>query len=351
MLRVATLNMNTGHGARSGFRDPVDRPDLEENLAAIADLLAAEAPDVVCLQEVDIDWRGTCRVDQARWIADRARYPFVHFCAHHASPLPQIAQALLRTRDVVFTRNCGTAILSRLPFLERYQYSFGQTFTSSPFVNYFARLLNESKGYTFVVVEMHGARVGVMNVHLLNDIVFEILRAVGKQVRGEIFARAWQVEKLIEHVREGVERGLSIVVAGDFNSVPREDALDHLHSRNGDPDDYRRDVSMYLMREAKLLETIPQLTGSGTPQTIKPYHTYPAIAPDRTLDYVFATRPLSFHSYRVSPRLVSDHLAVVAVLGLAEEIDRAVESRSEPLHPHKSLVAPPGPLLPPAGAR
>lgn len=329
MLRLATLNMNTGHGARRGFRDVIDRRALEDNLASIADLLAAEAPDVACLQEVDVDWRGTCRVNQARWIAARAGYPFVHACAHHATPLPRFAHALFHERDVVFTRNCGTAILSRRPFVETYHYTFGQTLTSSPMLNYFAKLLNESKGYTFVVVEVLGVRVGVMNVHLLNDIVFEILRAVGKQVRGEIFARAWQVEKLIEHVRECVERGLSMIVAGDFNSVPREDALHHLHSRNGDPDDYRRDVSMYLMREAKLLQTIPQLSGNGTPQTIKPFHTYPAIAPDRTLDYIFATRPLSIRSYRVVPRLVSDHLAVVAELGLAGKTEREVERPGE----------------------
>ncbi|HXX67510.1 MAG TPA: endonuclease/exonuclease/phosphatase family protein [Polyangiaceae bacterium] len=207
MIGLATLNMNTGHGARSGFRDVVDRAALEENMAAVADVLAEKAPEVACLQEVDIEWRGTCRVNQAHWIAARAGYPFVHFCAHHASPLPGFARALLRKRDVVLTRNCGTAILSRRPFRETYQYTFGQTLTSSPALNYFAKLLNESKGYTFVVVEVRGARVGIMNVHLLNDIVFEILRALGRQVRGEIFARAWQVEKLIEHVRECVERG------------------------------------------------------------------------------------------------------------------------------------------------
>jgi endonuclease/exonuclease/phosphatase family metal-dependent hydrolase len=314
MLRLATLNVNTGHGPRRNFRDVIGRRDLEDNLAAIADLLVEEEPDVVCLQEVDFDWRGTCRIDQARWIAERAGYPFVHAFAHHASPLPQLVRRIVPRDDVLFTRDCGTAILSRRPFLETYQYTFGQTLTGSPLVNHFAKLLNESKGYTFVVVEVDGARVGIINVHLLNDIVFEILRVVGRQVRGEIFARAWQVEKLIEHVREGLERGLSIIVAGDFNSVPREDVLHHLHSRQGDPDDYRRDVSMVLMREAKLLETIPQLFGAGTSEAIVPYHTYPAVDPDRTLDYVFATHRLAFHSYRVVPRLVSDHLAVIAEL-------------------------------------
>jgi endonuclease/exonuclease/phosphatase family metal-dependent hydrolase len=195
-------------------------------------------------------------------------------------------------------------------------------------VNYFAKLLNESKGYTFVSVEVDGKRVGIINVHLLNDIVFEILRVVGRQVRGEIFARAWQVEKLIEHVRERLEQGLPMIVAGDFNSVPREDTLQHLHSRNGDPDDYRRDVSMVLIREANVLHTIPQLFGAGTAETIEPFHTYPAIDPDRTLDYVFATPPLAIRSYRVVPQPVSDHLAVVAEIAVTESVQPSVRRRA-----------------------
>ena len=324
MLKIVTLNMNTGHGPRGNFRQPIGKRELEENLESIAAMLEAESPDVVCLQEVDFDWRGTHRIDQAKWIAKRAGFPFVHGCAHHKSPLPHVVQRFLGN-DVLFTRDCGTAILSRRPILETRQYTFGQTLTPSSRLNYFARLLNESKGYTFAKVEVDGVNVGIINVHLLNDIVFEILHAVGKQVRGEIFARAWQIEKLLEHVREHVAGGTPIIVAGDFNSVPREDVLDHLHSRNGDPDDYRRDVSMVLVREAKLLATIPELFGQGNAATIEPFHTYPAVDPDRTLDYVFATSAFSFLSYRVVSAPVSDHLGVVAELALRDEAIARVE--------------------------
>lgn len=226
VLTVGSLNINTGHGPDGEFRQLLDRAAVEANLASVIDLLVDEAPDVVCLQEVDFWWRGTCELDQARWIADRAGYPHVHGCAHHRSPLPKALRRMLGRREVIFTRNCGTAILSRLPILRTDEYTFGQTLTAHPVVNHFAQLLNESKGYTFVEVEACGDRVGIVNVHLLNDIVFEIFRAIGRQVRGEIFARAWQVEKLLEHVRERHQSGLPMIVAGDFNSVPREDALE-----------------------------------------------------------------------------------------------------------------------------
>jgi endonuclease/exonuclease/phosphatase family metal-dependent hydrolase len=314
VLRVGTLNINTGHGPHGELRELLDRKTVEANLDRIAQLLASEALDVVCLQEVDFDWWGTGRIDQAEWLADRAGFDHVHSFAHHRSVLPRALRDLVRTKDIIFTRDCGTAILSRLPIVRTHEYTFGQTLTANPIVNHFARLLNESKGYTLAEIDALGARVGIVDVHLLNDIVYEIFRAVGRQVRGEIFARAWQIQKLLEHVREHHEAGLPMIVAGDFNSVPREDTLHHVQSGAGDPDDYRRDISMILLREAELVETIPELFGMGTAATIRPFHTYPATHPDRTLDYVFATPELAFGSYRVVPVAVSDHRLVVAEL-------------------------------------
>jgi len=70
------------------------------------------------------------------------------------------------------------------------------------------------------------------------------------------------------------------------------------------------------------LATLNMNTGhgarQGTPETIEPYHTYPAVDPDRTLDYVFVTRPLSLRAYRVVPRPLSDHLAVMAEIAVED---------------------------------
>jgi endonuclease/exonuclease/phosphatase family metal-dependent hydrolase len=328
VISIATLNINTGHGARGEFRERLDRGTLERNLGRIADLLTTESPDIVCLQEVDFRWRGTNDIDEATWLANRAGYRYVHSCAHHRSPLPDFVRRFWPSREVVWNRDCGTAILSRIPFTATHEYTFGQTLTSNPIANHFAGLLNESKGYTFVEVEVEGRPIGIINVHLLNDIVYEILRAVGRQVRGEIFARAWQVEKLIEHVKERHASGVAMIVAGDFNSVPREDRLHHVDSDNGDPDDYRRDITMVLMRESKVLETIPALFGLGSRETIREFHTYPAIDPDRTLDYIFASPEFAFSTYKVPRRIVSDHKMVFATLELRTEA--ATKSDEQP---------------------
>ncbi len=315
-LKVLTLNVNTGHGPRGDFWQRVGRREILENLDAIGQVIRDSGADVACLQEVDIRWQRTQSIDQAAFIAERSGMPHSFSHLHLRSPIPSFIRDLTDFPDnVVLNRDLATVILSRYPLFNPRNYDFGQSFRHNRGVNYFARLMNEAKGYTFAEVDPGGGAVAIMNVHLLNDIVYQVLRYLGKQVRGQTFERAWQAEKLLEHAGEHLARGTSeLVVAGDFNTVPRESQLRFDQSRNGDPDDYRRDMTMYLIRESGLLRTVPELFGSGDPGSIRPYHTYPAVEPDRTLDYIFVSRGLGIADYRVMGTPVSDHLAVVATL-------------------------------------
>ncbi len=318
-LKVLTLNINTGHGPQGNFWQRIGRRELLENLDAIASVIRSSDADVACIQEADLRWHRTHSVDQAGFIASRSRLPYLFRHGHLSSPIPAFLRDATSFPDnVVVNRDTGTAILSRYQIFNTRKYDFGQSFTRSRMVNYAAKLLNEAKGYTFAELDAGGARIAVMNAHLLNDIVYQVLRYLGKQVRGETFGRAWQAEKLLEHAKEHLEGiGSPLVVAGDFNTVPRESRLQFQQSRNGDPDDYRRDITMHLIRESGILRTIPELFGQGDPASIARYHTYPSVEPDRTLDYVFISRQLEFLDYRVIGTPVSDHLAVVATIEAA----------------------------------
>ncbi len=318
-LRIVTLNANTGHGPRGDFWQSVGREKLLENLEAIGTLIRKADADVACLQEVDVRWQRTQSMDQAAFIGSRSGLPYSYSHMHLRSPIPSFLRDISGFPDnVVLNRDLATVILSRYPLFNTRHYDFGQSLTRNRGVNYFARLMNEAKGYTFAELDPGGGSVAVMNVHLLNDIVYQILRYLGRQVRGETFGRAWQAEKLLEHAGEHLQKEASpLIVAGDFNTVPRESQLQFKQSRNGDPDDYRRDITMYLVRESGLLRTIPELFGGGEPESIRPYHTYPAVEPDRTLDYIFVSGGLSFREYRVIGEPVSDHLAVVAEIETA----------------------------------
>jgi endonuclease/exonuclease/phosphatase family metal-dependent hydrolase len=216
--------------------------------------------------------------------------------------------------DIIVNRDCGTAILSAYPLSETDSYDFGQSYRRDPKINYIARLLNECKGFTYGEIEIEGKKVGIFSVHLLNDIVYQILRYLGRTIRGEIFARVWQVEKLLEKIREKIDESeCPMIVAGDFNSVPRNSKLlDYTYTDAGDPDNYRRDMTMYLIKESGLIRTIPTLFGEGKADEIEALHTYPGHSPDRTLDYIFVSEGLGFEDYRIIRRPVSDHRAVEA---------------------------------------
>ncbi len=315
-LRVMTLNINTGHGPHGDFREDIAYKHLVNLLDDVAAQIEDSDADVVCLQEVDFRWARTHSINQAEYLRKKTGYPYLHGHAHHHSVLPDRLRELIRLPiSTVFNRDTGTAILSRHPFKSVRHYNFGQSFSrrGNPTVNYWARLLNESKGYSFVEVEIDGQRLGVLSLHLLNDIIFQILDTFGRTVRGETFTRVWQVEKLLEHVEEWTGRGgLPLVVAGDFNTVPREGQLHFSNSKRGDPDDYRRDMTTVLLRESGLLRTVSELSGEGQAQDLRQYFTYPAVMPDRVLDYVFVTEPLQIKDLHVLAHPVSDHLAVQA---------------------------------------
>jgi endonuclease/exonuclease/phosphatase family metal-dependent hydrolase len=280
-----------------------------ENLRSIAGL--TKDADILFLQEADVRWDGTSRINQALEIAEMTGFGF-HFCHPHLrSPVPRVFDAI-KSENVIMNRDLGTAILSRYPIVERKAHDFGQSF-QNPLLRYCARVLNEFKGYTYAAIETPIGRIGAVSVHLINDLVFTITDFLGRGIHGQSLQRIRQVRRLVELIAES---SIPMRIGGDLNMVPRESKLHFLDSRKGDRDDYRIALGMYLLREAGRIATIPELFGNGTPERISRYHTYPSIEPDRTLDYIFATREFEFEDYRVLPELVSDHRAVMARLRL-----------------------------------
>ncbi len=84
-LRVASYNIKSG---------------AQTSLAEVGDAIVAIAPDVLALQEVNVDLNGPADADQPRVLAGRLGYPFVY------------AAALCRG----LTHTYGIALISRFPF-------------------------------------------------------------------------------------------------------------------------------------------------------------------------------------------------------------------------------------------
>ena len=177
MVRILTYNVHRCVGA-----------DRRLDVARVAEVIAAQAPDIVALQELDVGRARTGGVDQAHRLAQRLGMAF-HFNAAFQ----------------VEEERYGDAILTTLP--ER-------LVKSGPIPTHprFSRL--EPRGALWVAVRIGSAELNVINTHL---------GLVPREQRGQATALAgddWL----------GAAKG-PLVLVGDLNATPRAGAYRTLAAR------------------------------------------------------------------------------------------------------------------------
>lgn len=232
----------------------------------IAEVIASAEPDVVALQELDRNRARTGGVDQAQVIADALGM------SHRFYPAIQVMDE--GYGDAILTAHpCTLVKAGHLP-LPRW------------------RAFTEPRGALWVSVDIDGAAIQVINTHL------GLLEAVRlPQIEG-LLGPDW-----LDHpcCRE------PIVLAGDFNAVPR--------SRT-----YRR-LTAHL-RDAH--------TSLGISRH-KP--TFPSHAPVLRLDHVFVSRSLTVLKVETirTPlaRIASDHLPLLVDFGVVACEQRALASSTD----------------------
>ena len=129
MVRLLTYNVHRCIGA-----------DRVLDVARIADVIAAQAPDIVALQELDVGRARTGGVDQAHQIAQRLGMAF-HF------------HAALKVEEELY----GDAILTALP--ER-------LVRAGPIPGHPRLSRLEPRGALWVAIEVAGVTLHVINTHL-----------------------------------------------------------------------------------------------------------------------------------------------------------------------------------------
>lgn len=161
-LRVMTYNVHVGIGM-----------DKKLDLKRIADVINAERPDLVALQEVDRGVERTQRVDQIKELARLTKmdYAFAHNINYQGGQY-------------------GVAVLSRTPILSidhrRYQHLREA----------------ERRGFIRVEVEFKGQRLHFVNTHLDYQHADNRLYEAGQMLAAL------------------PPKGLPVIVAGDFNDEP-----------------------------------------------------------------------------------------------------------------------------------
>jgi endonuclease/exonuclease/phosphatase family metal-dependent hydrolase len=242
-LRIMTYNV---HGCRG-----MDGKFAPQRIARV---IAAEEPDVVCLQELDQERARSGGVNQAQVIADRLQADY-HF--HAAAELD----------DGRF----GNAVISRHPL----RFLAAQPLPSAPRAKSVLNL--EDRGALSVALSVDEVEIRIVNTHL------SILAA----------ERRLQIEGLLGSGLLGEEEGDGpLLLAGDFNASPRSWTVRRLESR--------------------LRSVVPEDTNE------RALRTWSGRTPLRRIDHIlvsdhFDARNVYVPRTRLS-RVASDHLPLVVDL-------------------------------------
>ena len=261
-VRVMTYNIHHGTGnidcttPRPEPGQPPN-PDCGLDLEAIADVIRAEAPDVVGLQEVDRFWARSGGVDQPALLAKSLG---MHYC--YGANLTHEPD-----RHATVPHEYGTAILSRFPILDC--------------TNAFLPRGNpgtEQRGLLSALINVRGVPLRFHNTHLHT-------RFADRRV---------QIQEIVRLIGTPTH---PTVLVGDLNARPSESTMSPLYS---------------AFKDAWL-----EGGDGGDGHT---YPADPVADPNRRIDYVFVSDAVDVSRAEVAvtplTRLASDHYPLVAVLML-----------------------------------
>jgi len=241
VLRVMTYNIRSGN----------------DDLSKTASAIAAESPDIVALQEVDVHWAPRSKfADQATELGGRLHMQ-VSFA--HIYDLPPANPADPR-------REFGVAILSNYPVSSSINHAITRLSTQET-----NPVPAAMPGFLETRIEVRGTTVRVFDTHL--------------DYRSDSRVREQQVRDMLTFIG-GAET--PTILMGDLNASPDAHEIQALRNR--------------------LDDAWPDRDGSG--------FTYPAEAPVKRIDAVLVSGHFRVRSAKVPVTLASDHRPVVAELEL-----------------------------------
>ncbi len=200
-LRVVTWNIkHAGGRIRFFYECPGDRvvmqrEEVVSNLRGIAEAITELDPDILLLQEVDVDARRTAGVDQLQWLLDHTPLSHgVYASQWRANYIP---------RHGIGRMDSGNAILSHWPIREATRLALPLISTQNFLVQYFYLKRNILKAR----LEIPGfGSLHVLNTHLA--------------AFSQDGTRGRQLAELEEEMRALDEEGHRFVAGGDLNLLP-----------------------------------------------------------------------------------------------------------------------------------
>ena len=182
-LRVASYNIAHGRGLVDSNWDGGSSVERLRRLDEIADLLREMDADIVILNEVDFESSWSHSVNQARYLAEHAGYPY------------WVEQRNYDFRILTWTWRFGNAVLSRHPVSE------ADVIPLPGFAAWETILAGKKRGVDCEIT-VRGQPVRVIGAHLSHR--SESLRVNSARVLSEIVSSS----------------RIPVIVAGDMNSTP-----------------------------------------------------------------------------------------------------------------------------------
>lgn len=266
VLRVGAYNIAHGRGSGSDNWNGGDKGERAERLHDIARFLREAKLDVVVLNEVDFDSSWSNRVDQAKFLAREAGFPF------------WLEQRNIDAAVPFYSWQFGNAILSKYPI------SSARLIDFPAYSAWEAVAAGKKKGVICIIDLPSNQQVRVLAVHLSH-----------RSEKTRIAAA-----RMIE--RERQQAGPPLIAAGDFNSTPvtfsKADG-----SRAGQ-------TALSLLIEEGGFTSLPNAVPSAAELT------FSSTEPSRVIDWVLVGDSLQLISKEVYPLQFSDHRPIVGVVRL-----------------------------------
>ena len=289
VIKVLTWNLGFlyGQGSEGPGYERKSREFFEARLKTLVKEIRDWGPDILFLQEIDFDSSRSAGINQARYLAVNAGYPYVaEVHSWRANYIPFPYWPLSRHFGGM---DSGGAVLSRFPITD-HQFELLKKPGSNP---WWYNLFYLHRYFQKVSIDIGGKAYQFVNLHL---------EAFDKETRAQeaaLLVRKIQNEKID-------------FVMGDFNMVP--DLAQKKRHFPGSEDDYENDRTFKTVHSSGLSEVIPDsIYGKSESR----FFTFPAWKPDRRLDYIFFEKGLKMIRAEVLPSALSDHLPLRASFQLS----------------------------------
>lgn len=227
-LRVMTWNIKYGGGRLDFFYDGhgdrilMSQDEVLDHLEALARVIVAVQPDVLCVQEVDRSAHRSAMIDQVRWLLD-------HTHLRHAAYAAQWRADLVPSKNLGRVDG-GVAILSRHPIREAWRVALPLIDEQDSLTQYFFLRRCVLVAKIAVPGQEHDARVLCTHTSAFT---------AGQSKRAQIARLAGMMDRLDEQ-----EPG-ALILCGDLNVLPPGARQTRDFPDLGDVDDAFRAAATY----------------------------------------------------------------------------------------------------------